>query len=438
MFGVRPLLRTAAPELCGARGSGFQKNFSSRLASTWAQDFGEFSGNYGNRRLSGRIHVLGLGNVGTFVAHSLKSRPSPPPITLMMHNTLMFSSWLARKKCLAINTNGLDDIKTGFDVNIFHNQKWCSAAEYDELEFKPGTDWAAVAEDNEEIECLIVTVKAPVTSMALEGVRHRLTPNSTVLFLQNGMGIIDEVNAKVFPDPSRRPHYMVGITSHGLAQRNDSFHVSHNGVGTTVLGPVPQQNSPSLSSNDTEPDWAPSTKYLLRTLTLTPPLVAVAEPPSSILMYQLEKLAMNSIINPLTVLMDCNNGELLYNFSVTRLMRLLLFEISGVICSLPELQGIPGIESRFSPERLRGMATQLMHKTAKNTSSMLQDIRGRRSTEIEYLNGYIVRRGEELGIKCVVNYTIKHLVLAKQLDLRQRESHAIPIDVMKDLERRES
>jgi 2-dehydropantoate 2-reductase len=155
-------------------------------------------------------------------------------------------------------------------------------------------------------------------------------------------------------------------------------------------------------------------------------------------MHQLEKLAMNSIINPLTVLMDCHNGELLYNFSVTRLMRLLLFEISGVICSLPELQGIPGIESRFSPERLRGMATQLLQKTAKNTSSMLQDVRGRRSTEIEYLNGYIVRRGEELGIKCVVNYTIKHLVLAKQLDLRQRESHAIPVDVTKDLDRRES
>jgi 2-dehydropantoate 2-reductase len=443
MFGVRPLLRTAAPKLCGAKGYGFQRIFSSRPASTWTRDVDEFSGNDGNRRLSGRIHVLGLGNVGTFVAHSLKSRPSPPPITLMMHNTLMFSSWLARKKCLAINTNGLDDIKTGFDVNVFYNQRWCSvdgssAANYDESEFKPETDWAAVAEDNEEIECLIVTVKAPVTPMALEGVRHRLTPNSTVLFLQNGMGIIDEVNAKVFPDPSRRPHYMIGITSHGLAQRNDTFHVSHNGVGTTILGLVPQPKPRPISSNDTEPDWAPSTKYLLRTLTLTPPLVAVAEPPSSILMHQLEKLAMNSIINPLTVLMDCHNGELLYNFSVTRLMRLLLFEISGVICSLPELQGIPGIESRFSPERLRGMATQLLQKTAKNTSSMLQDVRGRRSTEIEYLNGYIVRRGEELGIKCVVNYTIKHLVLAKQLDLRQRESHAIPVDVTKDLDRRES
>ncbi|KAL2853906.1 ketopantoate reductase PanE/ApbA C terminal-domain-containing protein [Aspergillus pseudoustus] len=415
MFGVRPLLRTATPQLFGAKWYDLQRLLSSRPASTWTQDTEELSGK-DNRRLSGRIHVLGVGNVGTFVAHSLKSRPSPPPITLMLHNSLMFSNWLSRKKCLAINMNGLDDIKTDFDVNVFHNAKWRSV------------------DNNEEIECLIVTVKAPMTPMALEGVRHRLTPDSTVLFLQNGMGVIDEVNETVFPDPSQRPHYMVGITSHGLAQREDTFHVSHNGVGTTIIGPVLPQHS---GSKDTEPDWAPSTKYLLRTLTLTPPLVAVAEPPTSLLMHQLEKLAMNSIINPLTVLMDCHNGELLYNFSVTRLMRLLLYEISEVICSLPELQGIPGIESRFSPERLRGMATQLMHKTAKNTSSMLQDVRGRKATEIEYLNGYIVRRGEELGIKCVVNYTIKHLVLAKQIESRQKEWNAIPVDVRSDLERGE-
>jgi 2-dehydropantoate 2-reductase len=44
---------------------------------------------------------------------------------------------------------------------------------------------------------------------------------------------------------------------------------------------------------------------------------------------------------------------------------------------------------------------------------MREDIRKGRETEIEYINGWIVRRGRELGIDCVVNESITQLVLAK-------------------------
>ncbi|OOF98584.1 hypothetical protein ASPCADRAFT_204343 [Aspergillus carbonarius ITEM 5010] len=407
--------------------------------ATWMQNAEEASGDSGKRRLSGRIHILGLGNVGTFVAHSLMSRPSPPPVTLLLHNPDLYNSWLAKKKSLALNSNGLDDIKTGFDVNVLSGKVWHSFPYWDqngedrqpiaETEGAVEESLAESAEDDERIECLVVAVKAPVTAMALESVSHRLTPDSTVLLLQNGMGVIDEINEKVFPDPQKRPNYMYGIVSHGLARRKEPFQVAHTGIGTTILGPALAAKSTSVVS-EKEEDWAPSTKYLLRTLTLTPPLVAVAETPSSLMLYQLEKLAMNAVINPLTAVMNCENGELLYNYSFTRVMRLLLLEISTVICALPEVQGIPGIESRFSPERLRWMVTQLASKTAKNHSSMLQDVRAGKTTEIEYLNGYIVRRGEELGVKCVVNYMMKHLVLAKQHTSKQRDASAIPIDIL--------
>ncbi|KAL4924918.1 ketopantoate reductase family protein [Aspergillus undulatus] len=417
MLGARPLLRTAALEPWGAKTRSFQHIYPNRLASTWTQIVDEASGESGRRRLSGRIHILGVGNVGTFVAHSLASRPSPPPITLLLNGTNVYSAFQRRKQCLTINSIGLDDHKKGFDVNVLtNNGVWLS------IPYRENAD--------EPIECLIVSVKAPATVKALASVRHRLMPDSTVLFIQNGMGVIDDVNEKVFPDPRQRPHYMLGIVSHGLAQRTGRFHVTHTGVGTTILGPVSPQSL--RSKNEKEPVWAPSTKYLLRTMTLTPPLAAVAEPPSSITLYQLEKLAMNSVINPLTALMNCRNGELLYNYSFTRVVRLLLFEISSVICNLPELQSVPGVESRFSPERLRWMVTQLANKTAKNDSSMLQDVRAGRTTEIEFLNGYIVRRGEELGIKCVVNYMIQHLILAKHIQSRRDESTAIPIDIGND------
>ncbi|KAL1987750.1 hypothetical protein VTN96DRAFT_2590 [Rasamsonia emersonii] len=406
------------------------------------QDVEEISRETDKRRLSGRIHILGLGNVGTFVAHSLAARKSPPPITLLLHNPGLYADWLARKRCLSINTNGLDDIKTGFDINVLNDRTWYSlpywkpnGEAHDDVVDADGKlhiedvheDLRQSQEDDEKIECLIVAVKAQQTVTALKSVSHRLTPESTVLLLQNGMGTVEELNEKVFPDPHRRPHYMMGLISHGLA-RQEPFRVSHTGVGTTILSPLPAGGRLKAGEEKDE-DWAPSTKYLLRTLTLTPPLVAVAETPTALLQYQLEKLAMNCVINPLTVLLDCENGELLYNYNITRVMRLLLIEISTVICALPELQGVPGINSRFSPERLRNMAVHLANKTAKNTSSMLQDVRRGQKTEIEYMNGYIVRRGEELGIRCALNYLIMQMVIGKSDILTQRNAGAIPLDL---------
>jgi len=408
---------------------------------TW-QDMGEISPKTAKGRLSGRIHILGLGNVGTFVAHSLASRKSPVPVTLLLHHTELYRDWLAVKSCVSINSNGLDDIKTGFDVNVLEGRTWYSLPHGGHGVLDSNTlcnhnattekDSSALSsQDDENIDCLIVTVKAPQTVRALKSVCHRLTPESTVLLLQNGIGTIDELNSEVFPDPCQRPNYMSGIISHGLL-RKEPFRVSHTGIGTTMLSPLPS-TMPPKSAEGKDGDWAPSTKYLLRTLTLTPQLVAVAETPTALLQHQLEKLAMNCVINPLTVLLDCENGELLSKYNVARAMRLLLLEISTVICSLPELQGVPGVNVRFAPERLRYMAIQLANKTAKNTSSMLQDVRNSKKTEIEYLNGYIIRRGEELGIKCVLNYLVKQLVISKSHVLRWRARSAIPLD-LSDLE----
>jgi len=41
-----------------------------------------------------------------------------------------------------------------------------------------------------------------------------------------------------------------------------------------------------------------------------------------------------------------------------------------------------------------------------STPSMLQDIQKKRRTEIDYLNGYVVRRGKEVGIDAVANKAI--------------------------------
>lgn len=383
--------------------------------------------------MSGRVHVLGLGNVGTFIAHSLASRQSPPPITLLLHNTQLLTEFRRKKYSLAINHHGMDDVKGGFDVEVLSRSEWYKVDTQDVKNKSRARNTSDEEEyfenttDEEDIDCLIVCTKANVTEKAIQTISHRLTSNSTICLVQSGMGLVDRLNETVFPDPNNRPNYIESAFSHYLV-RQHPFHIAHKSPGTLTLSPAVTDRTPLIEA-EKDTHWAPSTKHLLRLLTLTPPLVATVDTPAGLLQHRLEKQVANCIIGPLTAINDCKNGELLYIFSATRLMRLLLFEISSVICSLPELQGVPGIQSRYSPERLRRMVIHTLSKTANNTSSMLQDVRDRKVTEIEYFNGWIVRRGEELGLKCVLNYMIKHLVHTKLLVAVRRDNSAIPLDL---------
>ncbi|KAJ5772153.1 hypothetical protein N7520_002682 [Penicillium odoratum] len=397
------------------------------------QDAEEASRETAKAPLSGRVHILGIGNVGSFIAHALASRQSRPPITLLLHSWAVYQSFRRKKKSIAIQYNGLDDIKTGFDVEVLSNGIWHEVLKDEDKENVESEIPLDQVEDistdvnYEHIECLIVASKASITKTAIKAVRHRLTKDSTIVLVQNGMGVVEMLNRSLFPDPENRPNYVQGIVSHGLS-RLDKFQISHRGVGTMIFAPVVTEETPALLAEE-DTHWAPTTKYILRLLTLTPSLVATAETPAALLQYQLEKLAANCLINPLTALNDCTNGELLYIFDITRIMRLLLFEISSVIYALPELRGVPGIEERFSPERLRRITMNIASATSKNTSSMLQDVRSGSETEIDHMNGWIVRRGEELGIQCTLNYLVGLMVKSKMIVHQRRGNASIPLDI---------
>ena len=56
----------------------------------------------------------------------------------------------------------------------------------------------------------------------------------------------------------------------------------------------------------------------------------------------------------------------------------------------------------------------MIEETRLNKSSMYQDILSKRQTEIDHLNGYIVRKGREVGVECPANEDIYRRI--KELD----------------------
>jgi 2-dehydropantoate 2-reductase len=287
--------------------------------------------------------------------------------------------------------------------------------------------------DKHIIHNLIVATKATNTVPALLAVKGRLSRESTILFTQNGMGVVEEANSKMFPDIRSRPNYMYAIISHGVFS-NGPFSSTHAGFGSTMIGFIPRQppqDVRELEETHYAEDWELQPRYLLEAIMRAPVLAAAEVSPVGLMQIQLEKLVANVIINPLTAIFNCRNGELFKDAATRRLIQLILSETSSVLRSLPEIQGIEHAKSLFLPERLEAIVETVTNKTAKNTSSMLQDVRANRLTEIDYISGYIVKKGQEMGIDTMLNGKLLQMVKEKRQISKEQIHEFFPYDLEK-------
>jgi len=260
---------------------------------------------------------------------------------------------------------------------------------------------ANIAQDT--ITNLIVCVKATQTVTAIRSIANRLNRNSNILFLQNGAGMIEELNRNLFPDPLSRPNYLTGVISHGVTL-NAPFDITHTGFSATSVGPVPRD------SKKIEDIPTSQSRYLLDVLPQSQILNATSYSYTDILQIQLEKLTVNAFCNPICALHDAKNEFL---FTVPEMRRSLLEEISQVVLALPELKGVPGVEERFSVERLESTVNMIIEKTAQTICSMVWDLRAGRETEIKFINGSWSRMGRSTGVKTPINDDLVCQILAR-------------------------
>jgi 2-dehydropantoate 2-reductase len=115
------------------------------------------------------------------------------------------------------------------------------------------------------------------------------------------------------------------------------------------------------------------------------------------------KLIINAAINPLTALLKVKNGELLTNPPARELMGQLACETATVADALDVV--LPFSEPEQAVE-------DVALQTADNVSSMLQDVLRGVPTEVDVINGMVVRKGEQKNISTPVNRVVCSLVKA--------------------------
>lgn len=225
------------------------------------------------------------------------------------------------------------------------------------------------------IDYLLITTKAHQTAAALRPLVPRLHQHSSIVVLQNGLQGFTDAQTIL------SNHLLLAATTTEGVNRPAAQHWVHAGSGTTWLGPL-QGDAQQLEAHATR--W-------LNAMQLGG-LDAQFDPQIRQRLWR--KLLINSAINPLTVIFDCPNGELLIKPEAHALLVTLCQEANTVMAAQPGLQPLtdPVAEVEI-----------VAQQTARNLSSMLQDARKGTDTEIDAINGFLVNQAILAGIPCATH-----------------------------------
>lgn len=235
----------------------------------------------------------------------------------------------------------------------------------------------AVSTDPQTIsgsDVVFFCVKAPALLDCLQSCLPVLTPRMLLIFLQNGIDHLDMENRLHLPSTPAFASSSEGATLLGPG------HVLHAGHGKTLLGflrPPQEQQQQQLAE----------LVLLLQEAGLD---AALAE---DIRSHLWAKLFINAGINPLTALYNRTNGQLLTSCAARGRLKNIVREAETVARAC----GIP-----IHSDPLQATLA-ICKSTARNISSMLQDRRNRRPTEIDAINGAVIRTGKKLGIATPFN-----------------------------------
>ena len=230
-------------------------------------------------------------------------------------------------------------------------------------------------------DLLILFVKAYNTATALESVQELVTANTIILTLQNGIGNVEAIREAY-------PHHAIvaGTTAQG-ATLLGCGHIRHAGAGETVIGGI-DVNSAFHAK-------------LIKDLFMSAYIpTEMTEDVQEVLWG---KLLINCGINPLTAIMRITNGQLPKIPDLCEVMSRVVEEGAVIAQSA-------GIRLPYTEPLAR--VIEVCEATAGNRSSMLQDIEAGKKTEINYLNGALVRCAKETGVAAPVNSFLTHLVQA--------------------------
>lgn len=321
------------------------------------------------------IAVFGAGALGSLLAGLLRlSRPGG-------------EIWLVGGEHSATHLAAIESEGLTIEFSSELAAKWPPAARFKSSAngfivvkgIRTATDPAQITD---RITLAIVAVKSYQTERVAAQIASTLSPNSYSITVQNGLGNLELLQKALGPGRVSQAVTSLGASLVGPGR------VRFAGLGVTTF-------APSKLENLALPQLLGNLKSGGLSVAVSPDLTGLVW----------GKLVVNTAINPLTALLNCSNGKILENPASRELLEAVAAETARVARRAH-------IKLPYPYKEAASQTITVAQNTATNTSSMLADVRRGSPTEIEAINGAVVRTAESLGVAVPLNRTLYLLVKA--------------------------
>jgi 2-dehydropantoate 2-reductase len=252
-----------------------------------------------------------------------------------------------------------------------------------------------------DADVVLFCVKMTDTEEAARSLAQYLTPNAIVVSLQNGVDNVPRIRAASGIDALAAVVYIA-------AAMPEPGHVKHSGAGSLAVGEqvdrtladreLADGNRPSKSS--APPAAGAGRAERIAALFTAANVPCRVSPDIEADMWS--KFVMNCAGNAVTGITQISYTSLAHSAITPDIFRLVI----GETVAVARAAGVKLPEVDYVSEGLKF----LQGVGAGATSSTAQDLGRGKRTEIDSLNGYVARRGKELGIATPANLVLFALV----------------------------
>jgi 2-dehydropantoate 2-reductase len=298
-----------------------------------------------------KIAIVGAGAMGCLYGAKLSAVPG--------NEVYLIDVW--KEHVDAINADGVQ-MEEGDDLLQYKNVKAVSSAA-----------------DAGVCDLAIIFVKSILTKEAMKTNRAVFGAHTIALTLQNGLGNIESISEVTGNNT------IAGTTAHGATMLGPGK-MRHAGVGVTNIGELDGRQSIRIREISDLFEKAGMETVISE----------------NVMGLIWDKLLVNVGINALTGITHLHNGELLDHPEIRELLEDAVTEAKMVA----DAKGI-----KLSSNDPVNHTLEICKATAANSSSMLQDINHHKQTEINMINGAIVREGIDVGVATPVNKVLTNLII---------------------------
>jgi 2-dehydropantoate 2-reductase len=239
-------------------------------------------------------------------------------------------------------------------------------------------------------DLILLTVKAYDTVSAMADIVNMTNNNTYILSLQNGLGNVEAITKSAGAEQTLGGRIIFGVET--VHPGSVKVTVSADDV---VIGRVSQN-----TSNEKVEEIASLLTFAgIKTRTTL-----------EIDKFIWGKVIYNCALNGLASILNVNYGQLLDSEYTKDILRRIVAEIY-LVAQKKEIE----LDPKTKEEYIKTLFNRLIPLTSSQRASMLQDTEKDKKTEIDSLNGAIVRMGKDVGIPTPANQLITELIKYKEM-----------------------